>query len=134
MSKFLTPLQMELMVDENGIPLRTRDGNQLYRLLANFVYRSDVAGLITVPAGFVTDLASIPQAMLWLFGEIAQEPSIPHDFAYSTHIVSREIADKMLYEACILTGEPKWKAKLIYAGVRVGGASHWDTQHVASAS
>lgn len=134
MSRFLTPLRMELMTDPNGIPLHTRDVRPLYRLLERFSYRSDVAGLITAPAGFVTDLASIPQWVLSVFGDVAQEPSVPHDYAYSTHIVSRETADKMLYEACILTKEPVWKSKLIYAGVRIGGASHWNDQYVSHVS
>ena len=125
MSRFLNRLRMELMCGDDGLPLCNRDGRQLFQLLADFTYQSDVAGLVTVPAGFVTDLASLPQAVLSLFGEIAQEPSIPHDFAYSTGTMTRAHADSMLYEACILTGVPAWKAKLIYAGVRIGGASHW---------
>jgi hypothetical protein len=116
---------MELMCGDDDMPLCNRDGRQLFQLLTNFVYQSDVAGLITVGAGFVTDLASLPQAVLSIFGEIAQEPSIPHDFAYSTGAMPRAVADAMLYEACILTGVPAWKAKLIYAGVRIGGGSHW---------
>lgn len=124
-SQFLTPLDMRLMTDPDGMPLRNRDGRQLYRLLSEFRYQSDVAGLIVVPAGYVTDLASIPQIMLSLFGEIAQEPAVPHDFAYSTGCMPRAIADAMLREACLLTGVPAWKAELIYLGVRVWGGAHW---------
>lgn len=142
MSRFLTPLDMRLMADPGGMPLQNRDGRQLYRLLSRFGYQSDVVaqyrrdagivepypslpGLVDVPAGYVTDLASIPQAMLSLFGEIAQEPAVPHDFAYSTGCMPRAVADAMLREACLLTGVPAWKAKLIYLGVRVGGGAHW---------
>jgi hypothetical protein len=87
---------------------------------------SDVAGLIDVPAGFITDLASFPQLALALLGDCAQQPAVPHDFVYNMHTVPRAVADSMLYEACLLTGLPCWKAALIYAGVRVGGGSHWD--------
>jgi hypothetical protein len=134
MSQFLTPLDMRLMVDPGGMPLQNRDGRQLYRLLSEFRYRSDVAGLIVVPAGYVTDLASIPQVMLSLFGEIAQEPAVPHDFAYSTGCVPRAVADAMLREACLLTGVPTWKAELIYLGVRVGGGAHWARTTAAAGS
>jgi hypothetical protein len=48
-----------------------------------------------------------------------------HDYLYSVGRVSRELADKVLYEACILTGVPAWKASAIYAGVRIGDASHY---------
>jgi hypothetical protein len=125
MSAFLTPLDMRLMRDARGMPLLTRQGRQLYQLLASLRYQSDIAGLVEVPEGFVTDLASIPQLALALLGDIAQEPAVPHDYIYNMHTVPRETADSMLYEACLLTGVPRWKAWLIYQGVRIGGASHW---------
>jgi hypothetical protein len=131
-SAFLDPLELELLRDPQGRPLLTRDSRQLWRVLARFRYQSDVAGLVEVPVGFVTDLASIPQLALSIFGETAQEPSLPHDYAYSTRCMARAIADKMLYEACLLTGVPKWKALAIYAGVRIGGGSHWDPEPAAN--
>jgi hypothetical protein len=84
--------------------------------------------------GYLTDLCSQPQATLSLLGEIGQLPSVPHDEAYNSHSIPRAVADKMLYEACILSGIPKWKAAMIYAGVRIGGASHWGPEATASAS
>jgi hypothetical protein len=125
MSAFLTSLRMELMVDAVGRPLLTRAGRQLYQLTAPFIYESDVAGRIEVKCGFVTDLCSQPQITLSLLGECAQEPSVPHDYLYGTQPVSRAVADRMLHEACILTGVPRWKAALIYLGVRIGGRAHW---------
>lgn len=125
MSGFLDRLQLEVMVDPQGRPLLNRAGRQLYKVLTRFRYLSDLAGLIDVPAGFITDLASFPQWALALLGDIAQYPAVPHDFVYNMHTVSRAVADKMLYEACLLTGVPKWKAWAIYAGVRIGGGSHW---------
>lgn len=131
MSVFLDPLELELMRDPQGLPLLTRAGRQLWRVISRFRYQSDVAGLVEVPAGYVTDLCSQPQATMSLLGECAQQPSVPHDYAYSTHCMTRAAADRMLYEACILTGIPRWKAALIYAGVRVGGASHWEPDPAA---
>lgn len=132
MSAFLDPLDLEVMRDARGLPLLTRAGRQLWRVLARFRYQSDVAGLIEVPAGFVTDLCSQPQATMSLLGECAQQPSVPHDYAYSTHCMTRALADKMLYEACLLTGVSSWRAKLIYWGVRIGGGSHWDPAPAAN--
>jgi hypothetical protein len=40
-------------------------------------------------------------------------------------IVDRETADAVLYEACLLSGIPKWRAYGIWAGVRIGGGSHF---------
>ena len=128
MSAFLTPLSMTALTHpKTGLPLLTRQGRQLYRIDQDLVYVSDIAGKITVPAGFVTDLASIPRLPLiyLLLNGIADEPGVVHDYLYSTGKVSRAMADQVLREACILTGVPAWKANLIYAGVRVGGASHY---------
>lgn len=128
MSEFRTPLRLELMRDARGCPLRNREGRQLWLLLCDLVYFSDLAGLVIIPAGFVTDLASVPQWGLTLIGETAQLASVPHDFAYNMGIMSRVMADEMLYEACLLTEVPKWKARIIYTGVRLGGASHYGSQ------
>lgn len=125
MSRFLTPLDMELMRDANGRPLRTRAGRPLYQLLAPFRYQSDVAGLVEVEAGFVTDLFSQPIVSMLLLGDIGQEESVPHDHAYNKRNMSRALADRMLYEACVLNGVPRWKAFLVWLGVRIGGGKHW---------
>lgn len=127
MSRFLSPLRVELMVDASGNNLCNRDGRQLWQVVDDdFIYQSDVAGqTITVPMGFITDFASIPQACLSMFGEIAQRPSVIHDFLYTKVIVPRGIADKVLLEAMELTGVSWLQRKMIYAGVRVGGGSHY---------
>lgn len=142
MSAFLSLLDLRLMHDATGRPLLTRDGRQLFQLLAPFRYQSDVVaqyrkqaalpepepavpGLIEAPTGYVTDLCSKPQIALSLLGDNEQEESVPHDYAYGTHCIPRDVADKMLYESCILVGVSRWKAAAIYAGVRIGGASHY---------
>jgi hypothetical protein len=143
MSAFLDPLDLELMRDPQGRPMLTRDGRQLWRVLTRFRYLSDVVavyrkgagiaepdpampGLMDTPAGFVTDLCSKPQIALAFMGDNEQEESLPHDLAYSTHSIPRDVADRMLYEACILNGVPRLRAMAIYAGVRIGGGSHWE--------
>lgn len=150
MSAFLDPLQLEPMRDARGLPLLTREGRRLFLLLARFRYQSDAVaayrkaagiaepdpqypGLMDCPAGFVTDLCSKPQITLALLGDNEQEESVPHDLAYNKHSIPRDVADNMLYEACILTGVPRWKAWAIYLGVRIGGGSHWNPDPSPSA-
>lgn len=149
MSAFLDKLDLEMMVDPNGRPLLTRQGRQLWRVLSRFRYMSDVVaayrksagiaepaptmpGLMETPDGFVTDLCSKPQITLAFMGDNEQQISVPHDYAYATHCIPRGVADHMLYEGCILTGTPGWRAALIYAGVRIGGGSHWDPAPAAN--
>ena len=124
MSAFLTPLRVELLTDEKGLDLKTRNGKQLWRVVDHpFVYQSDVAGeTIVIPAGFVTDFASIPSALSSIFGDIGQRASLPHDFEYSKKgSLDRATADAVLREACIVSGVSAIKANAIYAGVRAFG-------------
>lgn len=120
MSAFLTSLDLR---DADN----TDDGQWI--LCAPLVYQSDVAQqTITVPAGFQTDLASVPRLPLvfLLAGDSARKASVVHDWLYTTHPVTRDVADAVLKEASLLTGVPKWRAWLMWAGVRIGGGgSHW---------
>lgn len=124
MSAFSYPLCVELVLDPDGVEVKSRMGRQLWRVcIAPFEFQSDVAGeVISVPVGFITDFASIPSIVSWIFGDIGHRASLPHDLEYSKKgRLTRELADKVLYEACVFSGIPEWKSKLIYAGVRLGG-------------
>lgn len=124
MSAFLTPLSVELLTDEQGFDLKTRNGKQLWRVVDHpFMYQSDVAEkTLTIPVGFVTDFASIPVALSSVFGDIGQRASLPHDFEYSKKgSLPRDVADAVLKEACLVSGVSSIKANAIYAGVRAFG-------------
>lgn len=119
MSRFLSKLQMEVADNKD-------DGQWV--LTAPLVYRSDVAKqTFTVPIGFQTDLASVPRIPIVyeLTGATSNEAAVVHDFLYSTHPVTRAMADAVLQEASDVTGVPAWRRKLMYWGVRVFGGSHW---------
>jgi hypothetical protein len=124
MSRFLTDLRVELVSDA------TNDGRGTWRLTSPLVYDSDAAGRVfVVPAGFETDFASVPRAMFAfvLCGDTAHAASALHDWLYTAHPVTRDVADTVLREAAIASGVPAWRAALLWAGVRVGGGgSHWN--------
>lgn len=111
--------------------------NGRWILAAPLIYKSRVAGTtIVVPAGFKTDLASVPRlpVVFLLCGDTSTEAAVVHDFLYSSHIVPRAIADKVLREASKATGVPTWRAALMYWGVHLFGASHWGKRkHVPKA-
>ncbi|RFP32406.1 DUF1353 domain-containing protein [Duganella sp. BJB476] len=120
MSRFLTKLQLE--VADN-----TDDGKWV--LTAALIYQSDVAGrTFVVPRGFQTDLASVPRlpVIFLLTGDTSNQAAAVHDYLYSSHEVTREMADAVLREASEVTGVPAWRRWLMWAGVRAGGASHWE--------
>ncbi|MFM0351455.1 DUF1353 domain-containing protein [Paraburkholderia sp. RL17-347-BIC-D] len=125
MSAFLTELQMENAT-------RKDDGH--WRVIAPLVYQSDVAGMtFTVPTGFIIDLASVPRVPIvyLLAGGTSNEASVVHDFIYSTHPLPRNIADAVLREASAVTDVPAWRRWVMWAGVRLGGGSHWNPQVAA---
>lgn len=119
MSNFVTPLDVRRE--------SPADSDRNFKLLAPLVYRSDLLGLITVPLGFVTDFASVPRAPLifWLCGDTSMEASVIHDYLYTIKTFTRASADAVLREASIASGVPRWRAWLMWAGVRCFGATHW---------
>jgi len=122
MAKFLTTLRIERMEDIST------DGRGTWKLLNLFAYKSDVADTVfVVPRGFITDFASVPRIPIafLLTGECAQEAAVIHDWLYTSHEVSRSMADAVFREAAML-GNPGWRAWLMWLGVRAGGGGSWD--------
>ena len=124
-SEFLTKLRDE------RVSLGTKDRV----LLAPLVYYSALlAELVIVPAGFVTDYASVPRAPLtyWLFGGIGDEAAVVHDHLYSTGAVPRDVADKVYGEALAECGVPAWRRSPMVLAVRLFGAGRYLPAAVAS--
>ena len=85
--------------------------------------------IYTIPEGFQSDGMSIPR-FFWRFISPQLDfqtliPSIQHDFAYMYHIGERRDIDKWYRNLLVAYGMPKWKADIVYMGVRLGGSSHW---------
>lgn len=101
------------------------------------VYKSDVAKtIITVPAGFKTDLASVPRLPIvyWLAGGTSNKAAVVHDYLYTTGLVPRDVADAVLREASGCIGVPAWRRWIMWAGVRVGGGSHYTAAETSEAA
>ena len=125
---FITPLRMEALLGDDGLPLYSRDGRRLYKLLSPLVYWSaKYERLFVVKDGFITDLGSVPRLPIvyTLLGDIAEEPYPLHDMLYSTGELPRKDADEVLLEALEAVGIAGWRRKPIYSGVRVGGGAHY---------
>lgn len=108
-------------------------GPQQWRLLEDYVYHSSAHGMITVPAGFVTDGASVPPPLWALlppdgpyFGA-----AIVHDFLYRGHAVrpgtpvDRSTADSIFHDAMVDAGVGWCRRWAVYVGVRLGGWMYW---------
>lgn len=99
-----------------------------WRLLSTFRYDSAVAqARIVVPAGFVTDFASVPRLPIafLLFGDMAQAAAVIHDWLYTTGLFAKAIADSVFYEAMRASGIGFWRARVMYWGVAYGGGLAW---------
>lgn len=123
MARFLTEPDVTLTSDT------ANSGRGSWVLKNELIYDSDVAAQVfVVPVGFTTDFASVPRIpfVFDLLGDIAHAAAILHDWLYTSHVVPRDVADAVLKEAAVATGVAPYKAWLLWAGVRAGGASHWD--------
>lgn len=123
MSAFLSPLRVQLLEDTS------HDGRGTWQLTSDLVYQSDVAGqTFSIPAGFITDYASVPRVPIayFLVGDTCHKAAVLHDWLYTVHITTKEIADAVLKEAAIASGVPEWRAELVWEGVAVGGRASWD--------
>jgi hypothetical protein len=108
---FLTELHLGLVADDGPRPLFTLD--------EPFSYASDVAGMtVTVPSGFETDGASIPQLAMSFTGYPGMRAAVVHDFlVHQPAMMDREMADRVFREALAVCGVDHWTADLMYSGV-----------------
>jgi hypothetical protein len=81
---------------------------------------------VVIPHGYRCDLGSVP----WLFEWIVQSTGkgnlafLVHDYLYdddTPDIMSREHADRCMYDLLIYSGMAKWRATVAWRGVRRGG-------------
>lgn len=78
----------------------------------------------SVPAGFVTDFASIPRLLWSIIGHPAgryAQAAVLHDWLYATTAVSRAEADRIFGEAMQVLGVPSWQRWIMWCGVRLAG-------------
>ncbi len=83
---------------------------------------------LVVPAGFVTDFASIPRRMQGLISKLGPHlcPAIVHDYLYWTHSCSRVRTDEIFLKMMEDLGVPWATRHLMHVGVRWFGRSYWE--------
>lgn len=108
------------------ISQKQREFRVLAELLTPFTFEVGALGsgdVVAVPAGFVTDFASVPWP-LWIIepplGD-AGKAAVLHDWLYETGERSRREADAILLEAMTVLEVAPWKRRLIYLAVRLFG-------------
>ena len=98
---------------------------ETWKVLNGFSYTTLVGqlGTITVPAGFITDFASIPRGLWNLFPPTGKygKAAVIHDYLYRNTVVDRLQCDQVFLEAmeCL---EVNWFARrIMYRAVRIFG-------------
>ena len=115
------------------LDVRAMDDGKNWIVLHEFRYATKAGEVITVPAGFITDFASIPK----FFRRIAQpatgkhrRAAVIHDWIYRTAsvLISRKNADLIFSEIMEVDGTPSWKNTMLYQAVDKFGASSYVTR------
>ncbi len=89
-----------------------------------FVTDNNVAIEVTVPAGFRTNLASVPRVARSLVSVTdGIEASVVHDFGYFEHYRPKAWVDRLFY--MMLEGQPAWRRRAMYEAVRRFGDRAW---------
>lgn len=104
-----------------------------FMLTRTLWFRLNEAESITVPAGFVTDNASVPR-LFWSVvaphGKYTRA-AVVHDYLYSGELIPRKKADEIFLFGMGVLGVPAWLAHVMYAAVRIGGAYNHSARSIA---
>ncbi|HIC6968973.1 TPA: DUF1353 domain-containing protein, partial [Salmonella enterica subsp. enterica] len=115
---FTTPAILEML------------GHYLWRVHEPFTFylSDDNSDIIEVPAGFITDLATIPR-IFWILllpdGKYAKA-AIIHDYLYDNALRTKWEADRIFLDGMSVLGVPRWKRTIMYWAVRLFGRGHYN--------
>ena len=92
-------------------------------------YTTDSGELILVPAGFVTDGASIPRALWWIVGHPYMgnyaRAALVKDYLYVTAKLTKKEADLIFLDIMTIDGVKKWRRKVMYQAVKWFGKGNY---------
>lgn len=135
--------ELHLVLLEDKTHASVRQGRQTWGLAEPLTYRTHAGDEITPPAGFVTDLASIPRPWTAFFVPSGSYTlaAVYHDYLYATrgtgvwHGHPRSIsrardytraeADQILLQAMQDLNVGPVTRFCIWAAVRIGGSAGW---------
>lgn len=120
MSRFLT----------NFVCVKIYRYGEMPELTENLVYELDENRIFIVPKGFKTDFASIPRIFWAIITPLGKHtlPAVLHDFLYTEGYkmgISRKEADKIFYNAMIVSFVNRFTANIMWACVRLFAKNHY---------
>lgn len=109
-----------------------------YYMRENLEWRSDESPsrTVTVPKGFVTDLASVPRIFWEILPPTARYsyPSVVHDYLYWFQPCDRHTADDVLKVAMHEMEVPEAQILAIHTALRLRGGVAWSSNATARAN
>lgn len=111
------------------LDLRAHDSGE-WVVLNPIMYCSQAGRTYGIPAGFITDLASIPAILRPLFNpnDDGRKAAVLHDSRYCIKHGTRKDADDLFLEALERCGVGFLRRWAMYAGVRAGGWVYWNSR------
>lgn len=107
--KFLSPCRLEVAQDSGARPE--------FVLTDPLHYHDAEIGTVIVPAGYLTDLCSVPQIAMSIVGYPGARAGVVHDYLITSGLVRRDLADQVFYRALLACGVNDTTAGLMYAAV-----------------
>lgn len=98
-----------------------------YVLLQPLRYNKRKGVSYTIPKGFKTDFASIPQGFRWLITghDQTRKPAVLHDYLYRKGIGTKKNADTLFKDAMKEEGTPWYKRHAAYLAVHLFGRGNF---------
>ncbi|PHI07025.1 DUF1353 domain-containing protein [Fusobacterium polymorphum] len=101
-------------------------------LMQDYIYSIN-GYLIRVPKSFITDGASVPHSLQWLYNPFGKyiKAAVIHDYLYSTYNntgINRTLADKIFNFVMKETNVDVRTRRKFYAAVRAFGETSWKTK------
>lgn len=99
-------------------------------IMKDFSYavgNEDSEEVIYVPIGFVTDFASVPRPLWWLYPKWGKygNAAVIHDYLYWSQKYTKKKADLIFLEAMKVLGVNKITSFIMYKAVSWGGYFAW---------
>lgn len=107
------------------VKLLHEDGQGSWEVMLDLKYITNSGKLLTVPAGFVTDFASVPRLpfIYAMYGNRAHKAAVLHDWLTCYEVAPRREADDLFLEAMLSTNVPEDIANAMHLAVRSYSAS-----------
>ena len=121
-------IQPRMATNTPRLQLFQGDGTNFMLIDPLFYEIKRTGKVITVPAGFVTDFASVPWYARWFISVLGKHsiPAIVHDYLYWEQRCTREQADLILREAMDEYNSSPRDKEAVYYAVKYGAQSAWD--------